>query len=323
MLKIIAVQTRMKTPNYYLFRDFSRAMLNSNEISEFRAEISGFGTPRSFADYLICFGGEEFQTPFNIAQLSYANKSLLWVTEDPYEIETNTKNEDFFNYIFTTDEKSIGKYKKDASFFPLATPKELFLKLNDLEKEFDIFLFGSLWPNRISILEQMVSELSLTKYRILLVTSQLDASWVDQQKAKEIFSNIENYNGRVLITRRPFSLEQLKHFAQISKICLNWPRKFVGDKWSVPGPRIFEIASSGTLQLIDTDTQPGVKSLIPDGSYVNYDTNSLISTLREHLIETQISKDAGLPLFEFVKENHTWDKRVSSLLNFLEKEFCL
>ena len=323
MLKITAIQTRMKTPNYYLFRDFSTAMLNSKKISEFRTEISGFNTPRSFADYLICFGGEEFQTPFNIAQLSYADKSLLWVTEDPYEIETNTKIEDFFDYIFTTDEKSVGKYKKGASFFPLAAPKELFHKLNDLEKEFDIFLFGSLWPNRISILEQIVSELPLTKYRILLVTSQLDASWVDQQKAKEIFSNIENCNGRVLIARRPFSLEQLKHFAQISKLCLNWPRKFVGDKWSVPGPRIFEIASSGTLQLVDTDTQPGVKSLIPDGSYVDYDNNSLMSTLREHLIETQISKDAGLPLFEFVKENHTWDERVSSLLDLFEKEFCL
>jgi len=323
MLKITAIQTRMKTPNYYLFQDFSTAMLNSKKISEFRAEISGFSTPSSFADYLICFGGEELLTPFNIAQLSYADKSLLWLTEDPYEVETNTKNEDFFDYIFTTDEKSVGKYKKGASFFPLATPKELFHKLKSLEKEFDIFLFGSLWPNRISILEQMVSELSLTKYRILLVTSQFDATWVDQEKVKEIFTNIENYNGRVLITRRPFSLEQLKHFAQISRLCLNWPRKFAGDKWSVPGPRIFEIASSGTLQLIDTDTQPGVKSLIPDGSYVNYDINSLMSTLREHLIDSQINKDAGIPLFEFVKENHTWDTRVSSLLDLFEKELRL
>lgn len=322
MLKITAIQTRMKTPNYYLFRDFSRAMVNSKRISEFRAEISGFSTPRSFADYLICFGGEEFQTPFNIAQLSYAGKSLLWLTEDPYEIETNIKNEYFFDYIFTTDEKSIVKYQKSASFFPLATPNELFHQLNDVEKQFDIFLFGSLWPNRISILEQIVSELSLTKYRILLVTSQLEASWVDQVKAKEIFFKIEKYNGRVLITHRPFSLEQLKHFAQISKLCLNWPRKFVGDKWSVPGPRIFEIASSGTLQLIDTNAQPGVKSLIPDGSYVNYDIYSLMTTLREILIDSQISKDSGIQLFEFVKENHTWDKRISSLLDLCEKELC-
>jgi hypothetical protein len=66
-----------------------------------------------------------------------------------------------------------------------------------------------------------------------------------------------------------------------------------------------------------------VKSLIPDGSYVNYDINSLMSTLRKHLIESQISKDAGIPLFEFVKENHTWDTRVSSLLDLFEKELPL
>ena len=320
MLKINAIQTRIKTPNYYLFRDFSTAMTKSKKISEFRAEISGFNAPGYFANYLICFGGEEFLTPFNIAQLSYAEKCLLWLTEDPYEIETNTQNGEFFDYVFTTDEKSISKYQKNASFFPLATPKDLFHVMNHQTKEFDLFLFGSLWPNRISILEQIVSDISSTQYRILIVTSQLDASWVDQHKVKEIFSSIEKHNGRVLITHRPFSLGQLKHFAQISKLCLNWPRKFDDDNWSVPGPRIFEIASSGTLQLIDVDTQPGVKSLIPDGSYLNYDNNSLKRILREHLIESSISKDSGISLFEFVKENHTWDERVSTLMNLFEKE---
>jgi spore maturation protein CgeB len=310
----------MKTPNYYLFRDFSAAMINSRRVSEFRAEISGLSGPGYFADYLICFGGEEFQTPFNIAQLSWAEKSLAWFTEDPYEIDINKKNQHFFDLILTTDEKSISKYREGSSFLPLATPKVLFDELGSPEKVFDIFLFGSLWPNRISLLDQIVSDISSTNYRILLITSQLNASWVDPQRIKQIFSIIEKHNGRVVTTNRPFSLEQLKHFAQISRLCINWPRKFVDDKWSVPGPRVFEIASSGTVQFIDVETQPGVKTLIPDGSYVEYNKKTLVDKLREHLIETVSAKDFGVPLFEFVKENHTWEQRASSLLDLCERE---
>lgn len=320
MLKITALQTRTKTPNFYLFRDFSIAMMKSKRVSDFRAEISGLSGASSFADYLICFGGEEFQTPFNIAQLSWAEKSLAWFTEDPYEIENNKKNQHFFDLILSTDDKSISSYQEGAMFLPLATPKVLFNELRSPEKEFDIFLFGSLWPNRISLLHQIVSDISVTKYRILLVTSQLNAPWVDQQLIKQIFSIIEKHNGRVVISNRPFSLEQLKHFAQLSRICLNWPRKFSDDRWSVPGPRVFEIASSGTVQFIDVETQPGVKALIPDGSYIEYSNKTLVNKLREHLIESIIAKDSGVPLFEFVKENHTWDTRVSSLLDLCEKE---
>ena len=320
MLRITALQTRTKTPNYYLFRDFSTAMINSKRVSGFRSEISGLSGPSSFVDYLIYFGGEEFQTPFNLAQLSWAEKSLVWFTEDPYEFETNERNQHFFDLILTTDEKSISRYSNRSHFLPLATPKALFNDLNTPEKVFDIFLFGSLWPNRISLLDQIMSDIERTKYRILLVTSQLNAPWVDQLKIKQIFSIIEKHNGRIVIATRPFSLEQLKHFAQLSRICLNWPRKFAGDNWSVPGPRVFEIASSGTVQLIDVETQPGVKALIPDGSYVEYNNKSLVNKLREHLIESIITKDAGMPLFEFVKEHHTWEIRVSNLLDLCEKE---
>lgn len=319
MLKINALQTRTKTPNYYLFRDFSIAMINSKRVSEFRPEISGLSGPGGFADLLICFGGEEFQTPFNIAQLSWAEKSLAWFTEDPYEIETNINNQHFFDLILTTDEKSISRYQEGSLFLPLAAPKVLFNELRSHEKEFDIFLFGSLWPNRISLLDEIMSNISVTKYRILLITSQLNASWIDQQRVKQIFSNIEKYNGRVVTSNRPFSLEQLKHFAQISRLCLNWPRKFVGDSWSVPGPRIFEIAASGTVQFIDVESQPGVKALIPDGSYVEYNNKSLANKLREHLVESSV-EESGVALFEFVKEHHTWETRVSSLLDLCEKE---
>jgi spore maturation protein CgeB len=322
MLRVTALQTRTLTPNHYLFRDFSSAIQNSKRTTEFQASISGFNGPRFFADVLICFGGEEFRTPFNITQLAYAEKSVAWFTEDPYEINANLKNQGFFDHVLTTDEKSSAQYTVDSSVFPLATPKKLFDNTSESNKEFDLFLFGSLWPNRISILEQIVSNIGITKYRVLLITSQFDSSWVDQKRVKEIFSIIEKHKGRIIINRRPFSLRQLKHFAQISKVCINWPRKFAKDSWSVPGPRIFEIAASGTIQFIDLEIQPGVKNLIPQGSYVQYNVDSLDDTLRSYLIDSEIPKDSGQQLFEYARENHTWDKRVSEILDLCENELC-
>jgi spore maturation protein CgeB len=315
------LQTRTSTPNYYLFQDFCRALEGASKKYKIRTAVSGLDAPKKLSQILLCFGGEELLTPVNLAHINHAEKKIAWFTEDPYERNLNKENENYFDLVLTTDVGSKEHYSVKTEVLPLAAPARLFENQAIFKKDFDILVFGSLWPNRIDILDAIVSQLSSTKLRILLVTSQSTAPWVDQEKTNRLFSEVEKFGGRVLLASRPYSLNQMKYFAQISKIVLNWPRFFAGDNWSVPGPRIFEIAASGTTQLLDVGAQPGIRSIIPNDAYIEYNHLNLKEVLDSTLSHDSRVSSIGERMFDLVRKEHTWEKRALDLLDLIEKKF--
>ena len=322
MSKITIVQTRASTPNNYLFRDFSAALEKSKLFHDVYSAISGLNGPKYFSDFVVFFGGEELSTPLNIAHLKYAQNRIVWFTEDPYEHKTNLKNENLFDLVLSTDHQSSENYLTQSKYFPLAAPESLFKNDRSTEKKYDIFLFGSLWPNRIDLLEKIVSNLENTHFRILLLTSQNDQEWVSQERIFKIFFEIEKHKGRVIFISRPFSLTKIKELAQISKVCINWPRLFEKDEWSVPGPRIFETAASMTPQLIDVEAQPDILHLVPANSFINYNTSNVNEVLTTVINDNKKMTQVGNEMFEYVLANHTWRTRVSELFEMIDKKLA-
>ena len=319
MSKITVVQTNTSTPNNYLFRDLSEALQKSKLFHDVYSAVSGLNGPKFFSDFVVFFGGEELRTPLNIAHLKYAKNRIIWFTEDPYEQSVNLKNESLFDLVLSTDRRSSANYLRQSKHFPLAAPESLFKSAKNIEKKYDIFLFGSLWPNRIDLLEELVSNLKNTHFRILLLTNQNDKHWISQDRIFKIFFEIEKHKGRVIFIARPLSLSKINELAQICKVCVSWPRLFENDQWSVPGPRIFEIAASMTPQLIDLEAQPDVLQLVPSDSFISYCTSDVNEVLIKIINDDKIKTQAGNEMFDYVRANHTWKSRVSELLEILDE----
>jgi hypothetical protein len=95
---------------------------------------------------------------------------------------------------------------------------------------------------------------------------------------------------------------------------LNWPR-FFGDKgWSVPGPRVIEVAMAGKVQLINSEMQPGLDAILSSKMYLDYKDSDLcdqvvgaLTLSDEHLLN--ISDLAR----EHVLEHFTWDRIIENL----------
>ena len=234
--------------------------------------------------------------------MKYAQNRIVWFTEDPYEHKTNLKNENLFDLVLSTDHQSSENYLTQSKYFPLAAPESLFKNDRSTEKKYDIFLFGSLWPNRIDLLEKIVSNLENTQFRILLLTSQNDQEWVSQERIFKIFFEIEKHKGRVIFISRPFSLTKIKELAQISKVCINWPRLFEKDEWSVPGPDILH--------------------LVPANSFINYNTSNVNEVLTTVINDNKKMTQVGNEMFEYVLANHTWRTRVSELFEMIDKKLA-
>ena len=122
-------------------------------------------------DILVAVGGSGADFSFLQRCIPYFNFSILWTTEDPYELTRNVRVAKLFNYVFTNEERSVPTYKKNnilnCSYLPLAGDERK--KLVPVEDEnsflYDVFFLGTVWPNRMAYLKDVASSLS-GHYRI-------------------------------------------------------------------------------------------------------------------------------------------------------------
>jgi hypothetical protein len=311
-LPISVVQSRSRTPNYYLFRDLCLA-INQSPLFELR----DYGLLQDIRvkqrENLLIFGGEEIQDHKIGTLVHNSLRSYVWFTEDPYETERNVKFSSVFSKILTTDELSVKRYGNHATFMPLGTNisnKNYAAKKYD----FDVIMFGSLWPNRLEILEKLKDNPLTQKLRILLITSQTRAKWVNQNIYRDISNWIQSNKGEVVEIFRPFSQSQLSTFISMAKICLNWPRSFGKDLWSVPGPRIIEVAAIPKVQLLDVAAQPGIHSILNSDSYLAYGAENICVKLAEAVNESdqKLSEIAKRGRDKVIAE-FTWSRILSRL----------
>jgi hypothetical protein len=310
---VSVVQSRVTTPNYYLFRDFCRALEKS---PLFDLQTSGLlqDIEVKKRENLFVFGGEDLLNWKLMKLIRLSDNNFAWFTEDPYETERNVKSSRLFTKIFTTDEFSVKSYGHNAAFIPLGTiqssksggPVGIF--------QYDLVLFGSIWPNRIDLLEKLAKNESTTKLRILLLTSQMSASWVDQVRLRQVKNWIIGNGGEILEITRPLDLVALGKLLEKARVCLNWPRSF-GDKgWSVPGPRVIEVAMAGKVQLLNSEMQPGLNAILSSKMYLDYKDSNLcdqvvaaLTLSDEHLLNI-----ADLAR-EHVNKHFTWDRIIEIL----------
>jgi len=211
-------------------------------------------------NFVLCFGSCMPDT-VNYSELVNAchgsgSKLVFWLHDDPYEFDYNYKVIDIADFIFTNDRWSMIHYNHDKTFhLPLAASKNTHFRPLNRKKEVDIFFCGVAFPNRIRLVNDLQSVMDKYNSRIF------GDGWLEN--SMQFPKNIRLDNS-----------ELPDHYSK-SLITLNMGRDFhyANDRYkldpSTPGPRTFEAAMAGTVQLyfvesleIEDYYQPGTEILL-------------------------------------------------------------
>jgi spore maturation protein CgeB len=161
----------------------------------------------------------------------------FWVHEDPYEFDHHTKITGVADTIFTNDRATVSHYSRERVFhLPLAACPDIHYRdvTAMTAKAYDVFFCGVAFPNRLRLFRSL--EPILEQYRSYIC----GRGWPDGRS--HIYHNI------------PVNYFELPNYYACSKVVLNIGRCFDlanrrKIKATTPGPRTFEAAMAGCLQL--------------------------------------------------------------------------
>ncbi|PWT99081.1 MAG: hypothetical protein C5B51_27905 [Terriglobia bacterium] len=175
--------------------------------------------------------------PLRRAAESVGAHLAFWLHDDPYEFDYGFKVVEFADTIFTNDRWALEHYRAGRVFhLPMAAcPHTHYCDLETFpEKSFDIFFAGAAFENRINMIRDLLP--TLRRYRTCIRGS----GWPDELPIAQ---------NRWIANR-----DLPKFFAQ-SRVVLNLGRDFdLGNERyrlpaTTPGPRTFEAAMAGCVQL--------------------------------------------------------------------------
>ena len=253
---------------------------------------------------LVCLDGQEVNVDIVRLASQYCESCVLWTFEDPYAFHYNEKNLDLFDLVFSNDEKTSKLYGEKGIFLPLASPSEL-CQMNDLEKKYDIFFCGSAWPNRVVYLNRLLTDLPNLNFKIVL-------SYNKHLPLLPLNLNDSAYVGRV-------SFDDFINYSLRSKITLNLNRCFSSSKDNDPepsnyGPRFFEIASIGAVQILDKiDNNLNFDDVATFSSY-----DELLEKINDILNDYGTYKDKASKLRTKVKNDHTYINRINTIIDCIK-----
>jgi len=245
--RILLLDTKRSNPNHYLCIALRDALSEHPDVE--MVFLEGYleairRALQSRCNLFIAFDGEQLHRETCARLAAICGRSILWVTEDPYEIGVNLANSEIFDLVMTNDSASVGRYGQKGRHLPLAASPSLhFLEVLDDEScRYDLFFAGTAWPNRVELLKKIMRELEGLKVKLILP-----------------------HNENIPQPRLPMALSayswrtpnnQFVRFANTSRVVLSLHRCYTNapDGYAMaatPGPRLFEVALAGGFQLVD------------------------------------------------------------------------
>lgn len=247
--RILLLDTKRSNPNHYLCLAVKRALSARADVELVTAPLLGEAWIQAQANQcnlFIAFDGEELHKGICARISALCGRSVLWVTEDPYEKAVNIENSALFDLVFTNDSASVAAYGAKGRHLPLASCTEMhFLPVRDEDDYlYDLFFAGTAWPNRVNLIKQMHRRIEGLKTKLVLPHNEHLPS-----PAQSLSLPPSAYSWRM-----PNS--QFIQFANRSRVVLSLHREFTASPGGspmaeTPGPRLFEVALAGGFQLVD------------------------------------------------------------------------
>lgn len=315
--RVILVDTKSSNPNHYICLALHRALGNCAEVElVIKAELHEAVTlaAENKCNLFFAFDGEELNRSICSKLTRICRKSVLWVTEDPYELSVNIANSDLFDLVFTNDSASVSAYGAKGRHLPLAGAVPFhFLPVSVAPStlRYDVFFAGTAWPNRVGLIKEMLgsnwSENGI-KAKIALPTNEhlpkvklsLPTSQLNWRTSPADFARFANASVATLVLPRVFSASGDNDFAE------------------TPPPRLFEAALAGTVQLVQRKIEEASKYFEPGTEFIYFDDAAeLIASIKTLRSDPELRNKIATAAQKKALLSHCYEHRVKYVIDEL------
>ena len=224
----------------------------------------------------------------------------VWITEDPYEFDSNYHLPKLVDFVFTNDKNSLKYYHSQNVFhLPLAAASHQLEP--QTEPEWDFVFCGVGFSNRIDIIEGLQD--ILKKYSTLIIGS----NW-----SKQITENF--------FTLPQIDYNELLSIYKTSKIVLNFSRNHnIKNQLyeiipSTPAPRTFEVGAMGIFQLVFFD-RPELCEYFTQQEIISFSSKQEFAYLADKYINnSQLRHSIAHKAKQRVHSKHLYRHRLQTLV---------
>ena len=320
--RILLLDTKPSNPNHYICLGIFDALKNNPNVEfVFRATFgdAADAAKKNRCNLFFAFDGEGLHFELCRRLKEVCGYSILWVTEDPYELHVNLQAIDLFNRVFTNDSGSVDAYGGKGVHLPLAATQ--YIQYRPVQEDdsclYDLFFAGTAWPNRVDLIRKISTLLDgKIKLKLAMPTNQY------LPEIKNIPYPLSFYNWRT-------SNLDFSRFANHSRITLGLHRDFSATPGSptmalTPGPRVFEVAMAGGFQLIDRSLAEIDRYFIPDQEIITFDNQQeCLSKVNYFLANPQERVEIAKAAQKRALESHSYSNRIDEIFNTIQADYPL
>ncbi|CAM2340828.1 glycosyltransferase [Burkholderia vietnamiensis] len=310
--RVLLLDTKYRNPNHYICLAIFHALQRHPDVA-FVAKVDPIdAAPTAMhqnCNLFIAFDGEELRKDLCATLAAICGRSVLWVTEDPYELPINQKNAELFDVVFTNDSSSVSAYGNRGRHLPLAGAVEfhsLPVLPPEQELRYHMFFAGTAWPNRSEFLRSVLKQLPENwKYKLALPTNpflpphgiDLPTSALSWRTSPSDFARFANRSAMTLMLPRVFTASGGREFAE------------------TPPPRLFEAALSGSVQIVHESLTEVKDFFVPDRELVLFsDERDFIQKATRIIDDRAYRNEIAEAARTKATQLHTYDRRVDTIL---------
>jgi glycosyltransferase involved in cell wall biosynthesis len=313
--RILLLDTKYRNPNHYIcLALFGALKRHSHVVFVAKAEPLDAVSiaAKNQCNLFIAFDGEELDEVLCQRIAHVCGRSVLWVTEDPYELEVNLRHAGLFDLVFTNDSSSVSAYGNKGRHLPLAGAQEFHsYPVLSAEKalRYDLFFAGTAWPNRSAFVRSIVSEMPADwKFKLALPTNpflpphgvDLPESTLSWRTPPTEFARFVNRSAITLLLPRVFSASGGREYAE------------------TPPPRLFEAAMAGGVQMVHESLGEVAHSFDADREIVFFSsTSDFIDKAKRIISNREYRNSIAEAARTRAMAEHTYDRRVDSMLSLV------
>jgi hypothetical protein len=259
----------------------------------------------------------------------YGKRIIIWSTDDPHSTGMLERYSKYFDLYFTNERTLLSYFPTITHYIPMAAPPILDIPTevsngsNDQYLSQDIIFIGSVYPNRISLLERICNYAKNNNLKLKILGH---TNLVPKDSIIHLYGD-----------HSPIDSKVTRWYYNRSKIVINidrdpsWSPTGIDNKWRVmstinpesTNPRLYEVPLYHGLQVyINPRTE--AKEILPNLICANDNNLEEILTTSLNLYKPEMKKHL-LKIknenYNIVAQNHTYISRLCTLIDIINKDW--
>ncbi|MBY0074700.1 CgeB family protein [Priestia aryabhattai] len=244
-------------------------------------------------------------------------KLVVWMTEDPYYMDTTKNLVSRYDYVFTIESSALNFYCENGHpsvyLLPLGTDPNVFSpkENTDTKQMNDICFVGFPYPKRVEMINFLLKKTSYTvqvagrkwKDNLIQWSDNKQLSVVDWIPPTEVAHHY-NHSRIVLNTHRPYDLAENKNSLGIRNYSIN--------------NRTFDIAASGAFQIISY--KPDLRNYFTEAEMVSFQNKEeLLCKINYYIKHKEEREKIASRAKAKVLSQHTFSHRIKEIISTIQK----